>query len=100
MFDHNSRYYAIADAVYHHPDGREIKYKQRRFLPLAHRLPLFGEEIVQVGDRPDTITARTLGDPLQYWRVCDANNTMNPFDLTATIGARVRIPTPHFAELD
>jgi len=100
MFDHSSRYYFIADAVYHHPDGRQIKYKQRRFLPQGERLPLFREEQVQVGDRPDTITARTLGDPLQYWQVCDANNTMNPFELATVVGARVRVPTPQFPEID
>ena len=59
-----------------------------------------GEETVQVGDRPDTVTARTLGDPLQYWQVCDANNVMNPFALTGDAGGRVRIPAPYFPELD
>ena len=100
MIDHSSRYFPIENAVYQHPDGRQIVYKKSRVLPQGDDMPLFGEAQVQVGDRPDTITARTLGDPLQYWQVCDANNTLNPFDLAASIGARVRIPTPQFPELD
>lgn len=100
MFDHNSRYHAVGDDEYPAPDGRRIKFKKRRFLPQGERLGLFGEETVQIGDRPDTVAARTLGDPLQYWQVCDANNVMNPFALTGEIGARVRIPAPYFPELD
>ena len=36
---------------------------------------------ILLGDRLDSIAATHLGDPLQFWQVCDANNTMNPFDL-------------------
>ncbi len=100
MIDHKSRYHTVSDAVYAASDGRQIKYKKRRFLPQGEQLGLFGEETVQVGDRPDTVAARTLGDPLQYWQVCDANNVMNPFVLTGEPGGRVRIPAPYFPELD
>ena len=48
------------------------------------------------GDRLDLITARTLGDPEQFWRICDANNTMNPSDLTAETGRVLRVPVPQF----
>ena len=44
----------------------------------------------------DTLTVRTLGDPLQFWQICDANNTMNPFEVVATPGRKVRIPLPQF----
>ncbi len=33
------------------------------------------------GDRLDTIAARTLGDPLLFWRLADASGAMNPDDL-------------------
>ena len=33
------------------------------------------------GDRLDLITARTLGDPEQFWRICDANDALDPDDL-------------------
>ena len=42
------------------------------------------------GDRLDLITARTLGDPEQFWRVCDANDALDPAELTD----RARPPPP------
>ena len=53
-----------------------------------------GEVTVTEGDRLDLITARTLGDPEQFWQICDANNAMNPVDLTAELGRSLVIPLP------
>ena len=39
------------------------------------------------GDRLDNITAKYLGDPEQFWRMCDANGAMRPEELTETIGS-------------
>ena len=42
-----------------------------------------------------TISRRSyLGDPLQYWRICDANGAMRPDELTDTAGRRLRITLP------
>jgi hypothetical protein len=49
---------------------------------------------VTEGERLDNITARYLGDPEQFWRVCDANNAMRPEELTETIGRKLRITLP------
>ena len=46
------------------------------------------------GDRLDNVTALYLNDPLQFWRICDANNAMNPPDLTREIGRRLRMTLP------
>jgi hypothetical protein len=35
-----------------------------------------------------------MGDPLQFWRVADANNAMQPEELTAEIGRKLRITQP------
>jgi hypothetical protein len=43
-------------------------------------------------ERLDNITARDLGDPEQFWRLCDANNAMHPDGLTAEEGRRLIIP--------
>lgn len=94
MFEHTSRYFRIKTATCKTPDGRPITYVQRRFLPQGERLPLLVEVTVTDGDRLDLITNRTLGDPEQFWRVADANNAMNPFDLTEEPGAIVRVPIP------
>ena len=95
MFEHTSRYYALEDASYTTADGRIITYKRRRFLPDGNNMPLLVEVTVTQGDRLDLITARTLGDPGQFWRICDANNTMDPFDLTDKTGRILPIPSPH-----
>ena len=34
------------------------------------------------GDRLDNVSAQYLGDPEQFWRLCDANNAMEPEELT------------------
>ena len=94
MFETPGRYATLETARMRTPDGRLIVYKRRRFLPQPESQPLLVEVTVEEGDRLDLITARTLGDPQQYWRICDANNTMNPAELTAEIGRALRVPVP------
>ncbi len=57
-------------------------------------MTLLCEVPVNENERLDTITARTLGNPEQFWRVCDANNAMNPLELTQEVGRLIRIPMP------
>ena len=94
MFDPASRYYTVETVQLTAPDGRVVSYKRRRFLPQGEAMPLLVEVIVTEGDRLDVITARTLGDPEQFWRVADANDAMNPADLTAEVGRALRVPIP------
>ncbi|MDN7179627.1 LysM domain-containing protein [Caballeronia sp. SEWSISQ10-4 2] len=96
MFDHTSRYYALPTSTWARPDGREIPYVLRRFLPQPDSLALLVRVNVTQGDRLDLIAARTLGVPDQYWQVCDANHRLNPFELTgdASVGTTVRVPMP------
>jgi hypothetical protein len=96
MFDHTSRYYELDTATLITPDGRHLSYKRRRFLPQAETLSIALEMQVKEGDRLDTLAANLLGDPEQYWQLCDANNAMNPFDLTAEIGRTLRIAQGQF----
>ena len=94
VFPPTSRYHSIETATLVLPNGTEIVYLRRRFLPSSDRFTLLQEHVVTQGDRLDNITARYFGDPLQFWRVCDANDAMNPPDLTAEIGRRLRITLP------
>ena len=94
MFDTSSRYARIENATYTTPDGRVVAYVRRRFLPQGRVMPLLVEVTVTDADRLDLITARTLGDPEQFWRGCDANDTMNPGALTDQVGRMVRVPVP------
>jgi len=93
MFDSDSRYADIEDAVLVTPDGREVSYKRRRFLPQGAKLPLLVEVTAREGEHLDLVTARTLGEATQWWRVADANNAMHPEDLE-TPGRTLRVPLP------
>jgi hypothetical protein len=39
------------------------------------------------------VTARTLGDPEQFWRICDANDALDPYALVVP-GRRLTVPMP------
>jgi hypothetical protein len=95
MFDSDSRYADIEDAGLVTPDGREVSYKRRRFLPHGAKLTLLVEATVREGEHLDLLTARTLGEATQWWRVADANNSMHPADLD-TPGRTLRVPLPRF----
>lgn len=92
MYPKTSRYYGIETATLKAPDGREVVYLKRRFLPAISKALVLTEFVVSEGDRLDNITAKHLGDPEQFWRICDSNDPMNPDDLTAEIGRRLKIP--------
>jgi len=94
MLEPTSRYYSLDTATFKTTDGRILPYKRRRFLPKGEEMPLLVEVTVTAGDRLDLIAARTIGDPEQFWRVCDANNAMNPAELTEEVGRKLRVPIP------
>lgn len=94
MFETTSRYYLLETATHIGADGKKVSYKKRRFLPNGETMSLLAEVKIKQGERLDLITARLLGDPQQYWRICDANNTNNPKELTEESGRSVRIPIP------
>ena len=94
MFPINSRYLGIVTATIETADRKTIIYLRRRFVPSPDRFALLLEHVVTQGERLDNITAQYLGDPEQFWRVCDANNAMRPDELTETIGRRLRITLP------
>ena len=52
------------------------------------------EHTVSQGDRLDNLAAQYLGDPEQFWRLCDANAAMHPEELTQDIGRPLRITLP------
>ena len=94
LFPPTSRYHAINSATFVAPDGRTIAYLQRRFVPPPENFALILEHTVVQGDRLDNLSNQYLGDPVQFWRICDANGTMNPNDLTDKIGGKIRITLP------
>jgi hypothetical protein len=94
-FPPNSRYHASETARLVGPDGRPIVYLRRRFVPSPEEFSVLQEHIVTEGERIDGIAARYLGDPEQFWRICDASGAMRPEELTENPGTVVRIALPH-----
>lgn len=94
MFDPSSRYYALETSEFTTSAGRTVAYVRRRFVPSLEGEPTLADVTVNQGDRLDLITARTLGDPQQFWRICDANTALNPPELTAEVGRRLRVAVP------
>jgi hypothetical protein len=93
-FPASSRYAATERATLQTAKGEPVAYLRRRLLPPHGAQTVLAEHDVVEGDRPDTLAATYLGDPEQYWRLCDANQVMHPRELTEEIGRRVRVTLP------
>jgi len=91
LFSVNSRYLSIETAKWRDSNDREVIYLKRRFVPAPRGALDKVEHVITQDERLDNITARYLGNPEQFWRLCDMNNAMHPEELTNTIGKRLRI---------
>jgi nucleoid-associated protein YgaU len=89
-----SRYASVGTTTLTTADGSTVVYLERRFVPQPGSLTQIGVHTVTPGDRLDLIAAAAIGDPSQWWQVADANRAMWPEDLTATVGAVLRITLP------
>jgi hypothetical protein len=94
QFPPTSRYHGLATKTLATPNGQIVAYLKRRLVPPPERFSLLTEHAVVEGDRLDNITAQYLGDPEQFWRICDANVAISPEELTAIPGRRLRITMP------
>lgn len=93
-FPPTSRYALTPTTTLVRADGSMVTYLKRRFVPTPENLALLQWHHVVQGERLDNITARYLGDPEQFWRLCDANRALRPEELTERIGKKLRITLP------
>lgn len=93
-FAPDSRYHGLPLAQWTRADGETLSYVRRRFIAPPENFATLGEHAIEIGDRLDNLAVRYLGDPLQYWRLCDGNGAIRPDELTGTIGKRLRITLP------
>ena len=93
-FPPTSRYAQVPTALLVRADGTAVSYLRRRFVPSADRFATLVEHSVMQGERLDNIAAQYLGDPEQFWRLCDANSALRPAELTERVGRRIRITLP------
>lgn len=96
LFDPTSRYFPLKDLKYTLPgegasNNRVVTYKERRFIPSVAQIDIVQEVIVEAGQRLDNIAFHIIGDPEQFWRVCDSNEAMHPLETTAEPGKRLHI---------
>jgi len=93
MFESDSRYAALPTAMIRLPDGRTVRYLRRRVVPRERAHRLIQALTPGAEERLDLFTARTLGDPEHYWRLCDANGVIDPF---VALSARrpIKVPLP------
>jgi hypothetical protein len=73
QFPTGSRYYGLTIANYIRSDGKTM--------------------VVQ-GERLDHLSAKYLGDPEQYWRICDANDAIMPDALVEPPDRTLKISLP------
>lgn len=93
-FPPNSRYASIQTATLETPDGQVTIYLRRRFVPSPDTFALLQEYTIHQGDRLDNLAARLIGDPEVFWQLCDSNGAMQPDELTATPGRKLRVTLP------
>jgi hypothetical protein len=93
-FPATSRYFGIRTSQLTLADGTVASYLQRRFVPPMERFATLSEHSVIQGERLDNLAARYLGDPEQFWRLCDANGVLRPRELIDPPGQRIRITLP------
>ncbi|EPJ37179.1 hypothetical protein STAFG_5786 [Streptomyces afghaniensis 772] len=70
MFSKQSRYHAVPDVAESRRDRRSVVGKDLRLLPDV--TGTFTHTIGD-GDRLDQLAFQYYGQPLHYWRICDAN---------------------------
>jgi len=93
-FPPTSRYTTVPTATRVDSAGREIIYLRRRFVPPPESFAVLQEHTFLQGERLDLIAAQYLGDPELFWRICDANSAVDPDELTAVVGRKLRITLP------
>ncbi len=89
MFSPGSRYERVPTAVHVDRDGKQRPYVLLRTFPPP--APTLGQHEFAEHDRLDLLAWQFFGDPEQFWRICDANATLQPETLEI-VGRRLRIP--------
>lgn len=86
--DKTSRYASTALVTWTHPSGERYELRALREIPT--RTSVFAAT-PSATDRLDLLAARFYRDPLLFWRIADAADHLDPFDIVAP-GEPVAIP--------
>lgn len=87
--DKKSRYYKTPTAEATDPQGEAFEFFELREIP-----PTSGvfRATPKVGDRLDLLAHRHYRDATRFWRICDASDHLDPFDVLEP-GEPLLIPT-------
>jgi len=94
IFKPTSRYYGKSLTSTKTIYGEIEIHTSRRFVPPAENFTFLQFHFVEEGDRLDNISNTYLGDPEQYWKLCDANRVDRPDDLALKVGNAIKITLP------
>jgi hypothetical protein len=88
MIDKSSRYagtgtYSAVDA-----SGESVEGLELRSIPQVHGVFL---HTVREGERLDHLAQRYFRDPKRFWKICDASDELDPFEVLVP-GRSVLIP--------
>lgn len=94
FFPLNSRYRDVPLRTRVAPDGTVETFVGRRIIPALERYGIVGRHRLIAGDRIDGVAAEAIGDPEQYWKLCDANGDADPAQAAEPPGRLLIIPLP------
>jgi hypothetical protein len=90
MFFKGSRYNPVPENEWIDPNGRPRRYKTTRFIAPS---PAQVGHILSDGERVETVAYFYYRDPERFWRICDANQVMDPEELNRAPGRKISIPS-------
>jgi hypothetical protein len=90
----SGRYDGCRQLVYVSPSGARIPYLAPRILPGGDAVASGASTTVEAGEvhRLDLVAYRALQNAQLAWRIADANDAMDPFELCARRGIPLRLP--------
>ncbi len=91
MRDPSSRYAILPERQVTLPGGRVAPVLAQRIIPAPVAQPA-GVFATRQDERADALAARVLGDPLQWWRLCDANRLEAAQQLVGASRRVLRLP--------
>jgi hypothetical protein len=88
MISKTSRYAKVGQLVARDATGEELSVLELREIPRATGFYL---HTPKEGERLDHLAHRFFRDPKKFWKICDASDVLDPFDVVMP-GRSVLIP--------
>ncbi len=88
MIDKSSRYAKVGTYAAKDASGESVEALELRTIPATEGIFY---HTVQEGERLDHLAHRYLRDPSKFWKICDASDELDPFDVLVA-GRAVLIP--------